>query len=96
MSRIDILETVKEMKEYMEMKDALQRELDILRDQAIKWLLEHDCDEVMTDAGKITYREVVSRRFDTTALKKDHDEIYAAYTRVTSCMKFTCNQEGQL
>lgn len=91
MGKIDIFETVKEMKEYMEMKEALQRELDILRDQAISWLLENECDEVMTDAGKITYREVISRRFDTTAFKKEHGEIYTAYTKSTTCMKFTCN-----
>ena len=91
MKNIDIFETVKEMKEYMEMKEALQRELDILRDQAISWLLENECDEVMTDAGKITYREVISRRFDTTAFKKEHGEIYTAYTKSTTCMKFTCN-----
>jgi len=91
MGKIDIFETVKEMKEYMEMKEALQRELDILRDQAISWLLENECDEVLTDAGKITYREVISRRFDTTAFKKEHGEIYTAYTKSTTCMKFTCN-----
>lgn len=91
MKNIDIFETVKEMKEYLEMKEALQRELDVLREQAICWLMEHDCDEVLTDAGKITYREVISRRFDTTAFKKEHGEIYTAYTKSTTCMKFTCN-----
>ena len=91
MRNIDILAVVKEIKEYTEMKAALQRELDTLREQAIEWLADHGCDEVLTEAGKITYREVISRRFDTTAFKHDFGDIYDAYAKPTSSMKFTCN-----
>jgi predicted phage-related endonuclease len=88
---IDIKSVIKEIKEYQAMKDALDKELDELKDEAIEYLTEQDIDEILTEEGKVTYREVISKRFDSTQFKKDFADIYSEYQKQTSSMRFTCN-----
>lgn len=88
---IDIKSVIKEIKEYQAMRDALDKELDELKDEAIEYLTEQDIDEILTEEGKVTYREVISKRFDSTQFKKDFADIYSEYQKQTSSMRFTCN-----
>jgi predicted phage-related endonuclease len=88
---IDIKNVIREIKEYQAMKEALDKELDTLKDEAIEYLTEQDIDEILTEEGKVTYREVISKRFDSTSFKKDFADIYTEYQKQTSSMRFTCN-----
>lgn len=84
-------EIIKELKEYEAMKNDLQAEVDRLKSEAIDILQANGVDEFITDAGKVTYREVISNRFQTTEFKKVFADLYKSFTKATSCMKFTCN-----
>ena len=81
---------IKEIKEYQAMQDELKKQINELKEEAIEWLDENELDEILTDEGKITYREVISKRFNSTAFKKDFADIYDEYTTKTSNMRFTC------
>mgnify|MGYP000746025332 FL=1 len=85
-----IKDVIKEIKEYQAMQDELKKQIDELKEEAIEWLDENELDEILTDEGKITYREVISKRFNSTAFKKDFADIYDEYTTQTSNMRFTC------
>lgn len=78
------------IKEYQAMQDELKKQINELKEEAIEWLDENELDEILTDEGKITYREVISKRFNSTAFKKDFADIYDEYTTKTSNMRFTC------
>lgn len=86
-----INEVIKEIKEYQLMQDELMKQIEALKSEAIEYLDEQGIDEILTDEGKITYREVISKRFDSTRFKKDFADIYAEYQKPTSSMRFTCN-----
>lgn len=86
----NIKDVIKEIKEYQAMQDELKKQIDELKEEAIEWLDENELDEILTDEGKITYREVISKRFNSTAFKKDFAYIYDEYTTKTSNMRFTC------
>lgn len=86
----NIKDVIKEIKEYQAMQDELKKQIDELKEEAIEWLDENELDEILTDEGKITYREVISKRFNSTAFKKDFADIYDEYTTKTSNMIFTC------
>lgn len=83
-------EIIREIKEYQEIQDELKKQIEELKAEAIQYLEEHQIDEFLGADGKVTYREVISNRFDSTAFKKDFADIYAEYTRKTSNMRFTC------
>ena len=87
----NINEVIKEIKEYQAMQDELKRQIEALKAEAVEYLESHEIDEYMCDEGKVTYREVISNRFDSTSFKKDFADVYAEYTRKTSNMRFTCN-----
>lgn len=86
-----INQVIKELKEYEAIQEQLKKEVEQLKQQAIEYMAEHDVDEVITSDGKVTYREVLSKRFDTTSFKKDFLDIYEEYTKQTSSMRFTLN-----
>lgn len=87
----DIAQVIKEIKEYEEMKKALTAEVNKLKEECIAYMEAEGVDEVLTDEGKVTYREVLSKRFDTTSFKKEYLKLYEEYTKQTSNMRFTCN-----
>ncbi len=87
----NINEVIKEIKEYQEMQESLKNEIDKLKAEAIEYLNENEIDEYMCDDGKVTYREVISNRFASTEFKKVHADLYEAFTKKTSSMRFTCN-----
>lgn len=86
----NIKDAIREIKEYQAMQDELKKQINELKEEAIEWLDENEVDEILTDEGKITYREVISKRFNSTAFKKDFADIYDEYTTQTSNMRFTC------
>lgn len=86
----NIKDVIREIKEYQAMQDELKKQINELKEEAIEWLDENELDEILTDEGKITYREVISKRFNSTAFKKDFADIYDEYTTQTSNMRFTC------
>lgn len=87
----NINEIIRQIKEYSELQAQLKVELENLKAEAIEWLAAQGTDEVVTNEGKITYREVISNRFNSTAFKKDFADIYEEYCRASSSMRFTCN-----
>ena len=87
----NINEVIKEIKEYQDMQEALKIEIEKLKAEAIEYLNENEIDEYMCEDGKITYREVISNRFASTEFKKVHADLYEAFTKKTSSMRFTCN-----
>lgn len=87
----NINEVIKEIKEYQAMQNQLKEELEKLKAEAIEYLNDNEIDEYMSDEGKVTYREVISNRFDSTSFKKDFGDVYKEYTKKTSSMRFTCN-----
>lgn len=87
----NINEVIKEIKEYQDMQEALKIEIEKLKAEAIEYLNENEIDEYMCEDGKVTYREVISNRFASTEFKKVHADLYEAFTKKTSSMRFTCN-----
>ena len=87
----NINEVIKEIKEYQDMQEALKIAIEKLKAEAIEYLNENEIDEYMCEDGKVTYREVISNRFASTEFKKVHADLYEAFTKKTSSMRFTCN-----
>lgn len=87
----DIKTIIKEIKEYQQMQEQLKAEIEKLKSDAIEYLDQNEIDEYLCDEGKITYRQIISNRFDSTAFKKDFADIYEEYLKKTTNMRFTCN-----
>lgn len=90
----NINEVMAELKNYMDMKDELQAEIEALQDQVKAYMSETGVDEVIGENGeKATWRNVVSNRFDSTAFKKSEwGELYKEFCKRTEYLRFTFNR----
>ena len=87
----NIKKVIKEIKEYQAMQEDLKRQIELLKLEAVEYLESNEIDEFLCEEGKVTYREVISKRFDSTTFKKDFADIYDLYSKSTSSMRFTFN-----
>lgn len=87
----DMAALIREYKEYQELEAQLKAQMEELKAEAIEIMGQEAIDEYTCDEGKVTYREVLSKRFASTEFKKIHGDLYAAFTKQTSTMRFTCN-----
>lgn len=71
------------------MKKELDAEIEA-KENEIKSLMDKACvTELIGTEHKATYKEVVSSRFDSKAFGKDHADLYEAYKKPSTSMRFT-------
>lgn len=86
---MDINTTFKEIAQYRIIIKEAQAELDKREAEIKAYMTESGQTELIGNEHKATYKEVVSNRFDSTAFKKDHADMYESYKRQSSTMRFT-------
>jgi|GEM_PF-175434 len=88
MSAKEMSNKVQELRELKRMQEELQAEIDAVQD-AIKAEMAAQNVDTLTGADyKITWKEVVSSRLDTTALKKALPEVAARFMKQSSAKRF--------
>lgn len=80
---------LKAIAEYKRLAEDAKDELEALQKIAISRMEERGVTELKSDEHKATYKEVVSNRFDSTAFKKDHADMYESYRKPSKSMRFT-------
>lgn len=89
MSAIEISNTIAELRELMRMKEELAAEIEAAQD-AIKAHMTATGTDTITGADfKVSWKEITSSRFDSTAFKKEHADLAAEYTKTTTTKRFT-------
>lgn len=89
MSTNELTSKVKELKELKMMAEELAAEITAIEDTIKAEMTARETDELITGEYKIRWKKVVSNRFDTTAFKKTHADLYEQYTKTTETRRFT-------
>ena len=89
MSTMDILAKVKALKELEALISEAQADAEAIKDELKAVMIERDTEEMDVDVFKIRYKTVRSSRFDTTAFKSTHKELYEQYVKQTESRRFT-------
>ena len=87
MSAIEIQSKARELKELKTMKEELENEIAAIED-ALKAAMGEK-EEMFCGEYKLTYQTVSTSRFDSTAFKREHAELAAAYTKSTTYRRFS-------
>lgn len=89
MSNPNMESIVKELLELKHMKEELEAEITAMEDEIKKVM----GDEELLTAGafKVSWKNFISSRVDTTALKKAMPEIAAQFTKQTTARRFSIN-----
>ena len=77
---------IKELLELKRMKEELEAEITAIEDE----IKSHMGNEEILLAGafKVTWMPYTSTRFDSARFKRDHADLAAAYTKITTARRF--------
>ncbi|MBE5766795.1 MAG: hypothetical protein E7335_06505 [Clostridiales bacterium] len=87
MSANEIKSKARELKELKTMKEELENEIAAIED--ILKAAMGEKEEMFCGEYKLTYQTVSTSRFDSTAFKKEHADLAAAYTKATTYRRFS-------
>jgi predicted phage-related endonuclease len=88
MTTTEITTTVRNLKDLMNMKAELDAEIEAAQDVIKAEMTVREVDELRADVLKVTWKSVTSTRFDTTALKTAHKDIYDLFAKQTTTRRF--------
>lgn len=89
MSKQELSQKVKELKELKAMLEELEAEITTIEDSIKADMTAQGVEELTTDLFKIRYKTVKSSRFDSTAFKSTHAELYTQYLKETVTRRFS-------
>ena len=75
--------------EWESIIEEAKAEAEALRDSLKAEMLEQNTEELEAGTYIIRWTSVLSQRFDTTAFKKSHGEMYKEYTKQVSSRRFS-------
>lgn len=84
----EIAATVHELRELLRMEEELNAQIETLKDQLKAHMAGEGTDTLSGTDYKVTWKEVESTRFDTTAFKKAHSDLHATFSVKTVSKRF--------
>ena len=89
MSRNELITKIEQLKEWEAILEEAQAEAEALRDSIKAQMLEEETEELAVGAYIVRWTSVLSNRFDSTAFKKEHAELYKSFTKQVASKRFS-------
>ena len=80
---------VKELRELRRMREELDAEIAAAEDSIKAEMQERNVEELTAGKYIIRWTSVISNRFDSSAFKKVHGELYKAFCKATESRRFS-------
>ncbi len=89
MGNKELTSKVRELKELRQMANELDAEITAIEDALKAEMTSRGTEEMTVDVFKVRWTKVNSSRFDTTAFKKTHADLYEQYTKISETRRFS-------
>ena len=89
MSQNELITKIEELKQWEAILEEAQSEAEALRDSIKAQMLQENTEELAVGAYIIRWTSVLSNRFDSTAFKKEHGELYKSFTKQVASKRFS-------
>ena len=89
MSQNEIVSKIEQLKEWEAILEEAQAEVETLKDAIKNEMLAKETEELIAGAYIIRWTSVLSTRFDGTAFKREHAELYKEFTKQVSSKRFS-------
>jgi predicted phage-related endonuclease len=89
MSRNELITKIEALQEWEAIMEEAKAEAEALRDIIKNEMLEQGTEELEAGAYIIRWTSVLTNRFDTTAFKKEHNELYKQFTKQIASKRFS-------
>lgn len=87
MSTHELITKIEALREWEQIKAEAEAEVEELRDE-IKAVMG-DQEELTAGKYKVRYPVVNTTRFDTTAFRKEHTDLYLQFTKTSTSRRFS-------
>ena len=92
MTTEEIIAKVQELEEWEAIAAEANAQVDSLKDELKRELDSRGVEELEAGTHIIRWTSILSNRFDSTAFKKEHGEMYKLYTKQISSRRFTVSK----
>lgn len=89
MSSVEIISKIEALKEREALAAEVAAEIESLKDSIKREMENRGVEEIEAGQYIARFTTVLSNRFDTTAFKREHGEMYKMYTKQTTSRRFT-------
>ena len=89
MSTKEIISKIEALAEWEAIIEEAKAEAEALRDSIKAEMLEKNTEELEAGAYIVRWTSVLSHRFDSTAFKKSHGDMYQEFTKQVSSRRFS-------
>lgn len=80
---------VEKMQEWEALAEEAKAEADAIRDRIKGEMLSRDTEELIAGRYIVRWTSVLSSRFDSTAFKREHADLYKDYVKQVSSKRFS-------
>lgn len=80
---------VERMKEWEELAEQAKAEAEAIRDKIKGEMISRDTEELVAGRYIVRWTSVLSSRFDSTAFKREHADLYKDYVKQVSSKRFS-------
>jgi len=88
MTQMEIEKKIADLKEYKRMAEDLDAQITALENDIKAEMEAQNTDTLITRLFKVTWKTIISKRFDTTAFKAVHAELYEQFVRPQESKRF--------
>ena len=89
MSQNEMITKIEALRDWENLMEEAKAEAEALRDSIKADMLEKGVEELTAGRFIVRWTSVLSTRFDSTAFRKAHSELYQEFTKQTSSRRFT-------
>ena len=89
MSNNEIIKKIEALTEWETIIEDAKAEAEAIRDMLKAEMLEQNIEELEAGTYIIRWTSVLTNRFDTTAFKKSHGDMYKEFTKQVSSRRFS-------
>ena len=89
MSKMELLAKIELLNKYEAMLEELKNEADTIRNSIKAEMEAREVEELIAGQYIIRWATVLSNRFDSTAFKKEHADLYKSFTKQVASKRFS-------
>ena len=89
MTQMEVEKKVAELKEYKKLAADLDAQITALEDEIKSEMEAQNVDTLITRLFKVTWKTVISKRFDTNTFKAAHAELYEQFVKPQESKRFS-------
>ena len=89
MSANELEKRIEKMQDWEALAEEAKAEAEALRDEIKAEMLSRDTEELAAGRYIVRWTSVLSNRFDTTAFKKQYNDLYKSFTKQVASKRFS-------